>query len=181
MLQRLPQELYNEINKLVFTTSTPGGTVTIDHSYRPSTVLQVDRTSRAIIAAAYHSDSTFVFPSQDLARRWLKSLSNIDFKRLEKVLISRDCATLTTSSRFNDADDRIDRDIAIFCSAMVVQARCMEVHRSLQSHEELKFTVYDMGSRTSEVWVTEHTGGEGTALRKTSSVVAVSWPVRCKA
>ena len=87
-MERMPQELRDAIHNLVFTApllNPASRTARIDRDYKPPSLLQVDRASRAAHQDAYYSTTTFVIADPNLGRRWARSLTDEQFARVRRI------------------------------------------------------------------------------------------------
>lgn len=93
LVQSLPQELYDQVFSLTFTSIPTINPIIITKSYKPPSCLQVSRDTRATFAAAYYPNNRFdfehkyTFPDAELAGKWLASLSRSHFEHLEMVVL----------------------------------------------------------------------------------------------
>lgn len=103
LVQRLPQELYDEIYKLTF-TAEPDTVVNIEHVNPFSAMLHVDARSREIFAESYYSTTHFTFkygPHKDLSflYRWFGTLSDRHNHLVSSLVAKMDMHMLDTSHR----------------------------------------------------------------------------------
>lgn len=99
-MQRLPQEIYDQIEELVFSfdehdiTNLSPTTVIIEQGYAPPGRTQVDRHSRAITIRAFYGNTRFsVSDLQDL-EQWLDSLSEEAFLGVRAVHFAQSAESL---------------------------------------------------------------------------------------
>ncbi|EME78696.1 uncharacterized protein MYCFIDRAFT_178808 [Pseudocercospora fijiensis CIRAD86] len=74
LMQEVPQEIFDKIYGLTFSTDSFPTTHNITSSTRPPAIMQVDRASRTTIQAAYYSAS-FILRDHFQCRRWIDTLS----------------------------------------------------------------------------------------------------------
>ena len=71
-VQDLPPELFNQIYTETFQTDLQE--CSIDDSYKPPQLLQVNQASRSLFAQSYYGRTTFIFDKRAICYRWTKSL-----------------------------------------------------------------------------------------------------------
>lgn len=92
LMQRLPQEIFDNIYQLVFTAASEPRQ--IDKHYRPPVQLQVDRASRKTFARIYYGDnSTFVLDSS-IQIQWACSLPAAHFDKITRIRYPHACGDL---------------------------------------------------------------------------------------
>ncbi|SMR58353.1 unnamed protein product [Zymoseptoria tritici ST99CH_1E4] len=74
-LQRLPQELYDEVYGLVVSDVPRASNIKIDNAYKSPMALQITSKSRKQAFQVYYGTNTFTFASLDLFRQWMTALS----------------------------------------------------------------------------------------------------------
>lgn len=91
-VQSLPQEIFDKIYLQVFTHSDPGERVLVTSSYKPPTLLAVDRATREAFAENYFSRNIFVLeisrPMYEMSatgKKWLRSLSTKHSAHIREV------------------------------------------------------------------------------------------------
>ncbi|KAF2482973.1 hypothetical protein BDY17DRAFT_323742 [Neohortaea acidophila] len=71
-LYSLPQELFNEIRKLVF--EAPSGTRVIDKDYKPPSSLQVSKETREVFAKTYYGNGSVFEIEKAVAEKWIDTI-----------------------------------------------------------------------------------------------------------
>lgn len=91
LVQSLPQELYDEIYKLVFTASTSDHVVVTPNFPLPPQ-LRVSKASRDQFLDSYLHNTTFVF-AESMHYRWISSLDRRTFDKIAHVKILSKCTS----------------------------------------------------------------------------------------
>lgn len=98
LMQRLPQEIFDQIEKLVFAhehhdeTDWITESAIIDESYHTPSILHVDSLTRTAQRTAYYANTIFVISDMAVLEKWLNALAPEDIKQIRAVHYARPVA-----------------------------------------------------------------------------------------